>query len=274
MIISKYIADNEIYEKLKIRFFLYLFVGIFIFSCSPNEDVAIEPSIEFQPGVVITFDDNYVYEWTKVNTILEPYNWKATFFVTKFNQLSLQEIQKLKDLKIGGHEIGGHGLNHVNATQYISENGTNQYLSQEIFPMLNLMSENNLQPTSFAYPYGSRNAPIDTVLLNEFQILRGTCYGNQSPEFQNCYYNFTPLVMGLGIDKNYAHFSIPYFLSILEYAKNNNKIVVFYAHKPVLNFENNYETEYQTLIEICNFVKNNNMKFYKISELPKIQKSI
>jgi hypothetical protein len=43
-------------------------------------------------------------------------------------------------------------------------------------------------------------------------------------------------------------------------AKNNNKIVIFYAHKPVPTFQNNYETEYQTLFEICNYVKSNNMK--------------
>jgi hypothetical protein len=78
----------------------------------------------------------------------------------------------------------------------------------------------------------------------------------------------------LGIDKNYSHYSISYFLSLLEYAKNNNKIVIFYAHKPVSTFQNNYETEYQTLIEICNYVKSNNMKFYKISELFNLQNSI
>jgi hypothetical protein len=54
----------------------------------------------------------------------------------------------------------------------------------------------------------------------------------------------------------------------------NNKIVIFYAHKPVPTFQNNYETEYQTLIEICNYVKSNNMKFYKMSELYNLQNSI
>ena len=64
-----------------------------------------------------------------------------------------------------------------------------------------------------------------------------------------------------------ARISSSYFLSLLEYAKNNNKIVIFYAHKPVTTFQNDYETEYQTLIEICNYAKSNHMKFYKISEL-------
>ena len=244
-----------------------------LFSCSENDDI-INRQTNLQAGVVISFDDDYVDEWYEVNDILQPYDWKATFFVTKFNQLSSAKIQKLKDLKDDGHEIGGHGLNHINASTFISQNGTSAYLNQEIYPMLNLMNDNELSPTSFAYPYGSRNSIADNLLFNEFKILRGTTYGSSNPSSQICYYNNNRLVFGLGIDKNYSHFSIPYFKQLLEYANNNNKIVIFYAHKPVPNFQNNYETEYQTLIEICNYVKNNNMKFYKISELHNIENSI
>ena len=256
------------------RKYLILLLTFVLFSCSTDDYIPAETPLKLEAGVVITFDDDYVNEWVEVNSILEPYDWKATFFVTKFNQLSQEKIQKLKNLKNFGHEIGGHGLNHLNAPSYIAINGASQYLSQEIYPMANLMSENNLTPTSFAYPFGARNATTDALLLDEFQILRGTCYGNQSPNSQNCYFTSSRIVLGLGIDKNYAHFSIPYFLSLLEHAKQNNKIVVFYAHKPVLHFQNNYETEYQTLIEICKFVKHNNMKFYKISELKNIENTI
>lgn len=243
-----------------------------MFSCNENEDLPKQQKI--QSGVIISFDDDFIDEWFEVNTILHPYNWKATFFVTKFNQLSATKIQKLKDLKNEGHEIGAHGLNHINATTFISANGSREYLSQEITPMLNLMNNIDLFPTAFAYPFGARNATTDALLLNEFQIIRGTTYGNSIPNSQNCYYNNNRLVLGLGLDTNYAHFSIPYFLSLLEYAKNNHKIVIFYAHKPVPNSHNNYETEYQTLIEICNYVKNNNMKFYKMSELYTLQNTI
>jgi hypothetical protein len=253
-------------KHLKAKKIFFLIISIVMFSCSENENIPNRETNQ-QSGVVISFDDDYVDEWFDVNTILEPYDWKATFFVTRFNQLSLAKIQKLKNLKSYGHEIGAHGLNHINVLTFISSNGASEYLNKEIYPMVNLMISNELAPTSFAYPYGSRNSSTDNLLLNEFQIIRGTTYGKANPASQNCYYSSNRLVFGLGIDKNYSHFSIAYFLSLLEYAKNNNKIVVFYAHKPVPSFQNNYETEYQTLIEICNYVKNNNMKFYKISEL-------
>lgn len=244
-----------------------------MFSCSEDDDIPNQQT-NLQSGVVISFDDDYVDEWYEVNTILKTYDWKATFFVTRCNQLSTAKIQKLKDLKSYGHEIGAHGLNHINAPTFISANGTSEYLNQEIYPMLSLMNNNDLSTTSFAYPYGSRNSTTDNLLLNEFQIIRGTTYGKSNPASQNCYYNTNRLVFGLGLDNNYSHFSISYFLSLLEYAKNNHKIVIFYAHKPVQSFQNDYETEYQTLIDICSYVKNSNMKFYKMSELYTIQNSI
>lgn len=260
-------------HNLKTKKYLLLILSLILFSCSENDDIPIKQT-NLHSGVVITFDDDYIDEWFDVNTILKPYDWKATFFVTRFNQLSTNKIQELKDLKSEGHEIGGHGLNHLNAPTFISANGTSEYLNQEIFPMLNLMANNDLFTTSFAYPFGSRNSTTDNLLLNEFKIIRGTTYGNSNPASQNCYYNNDRLVLGLGIDNNYSHFNISYFISLLEYAKNNNKIVVFYAHKPVLSSQNNYETEYQTLMEICSYVQKNNMKFYKISELYNIQNSI
>lgn len=250
-----------IYKKLILIISLLFILN----SCSDAEIPVVNSNV--QSGVILSFDDDYVDEWYTVNSILEPYNWKATFFVSKFNQLSSDKILKLKELKNYGHEIGGHGLNHLNAVSFISANGTDAYLNQEINPMINAMNENNLSLNSFAYPFGSRNTTTDAILLNKFQILRGTTYGVSAPELKNCYYNNSNIVYGLGLDKSYAHFSISYFLSLLEYAKNNNKIVIFYAHKTVQTANANYQTEYQTLIEICNYVKNNNMKFYKMSDL-------
>lgn len=256
---------------MKTKLFFFAILNILLFSCSENDDLDIpkQPK-KLESGVVISFDDTNVDAWYQVNNVLQPYNWKATFFVTQFHQLSAAKIQKLKDLKNYGHEIGGHGLNHINAPTFISTYGANEYLNQEIYPMLNLMSDNDLFPTTFAYPYGARDSTTDNLLLNEFQIIRGTTYGSLNPASHNCYYNNSRVVFGLGLDKNYPHSNIPYFLSLLEYAKNNNKIVIFYAHNPVPVFQNNYDTEYETLIEICKYVKNANMKFYTMSDLSSI----
>ncbi|MGQ7944564.1 polysaccharide deacetylase family protein [Flavobacterium sp. WC2509] len=254
---------------MKTNKYLLLLLAIILFSCSENDDIPIEQTDQqtnSQSGVVITFDDDYVDQWYEVDKILKPYDWKATFFISKFDQLTAEQIQKLKDFKKEGYEIGAHGLNHLNAPKYIYENGTDEYVNREITPMLTLMDKNDLSPTSFAYPYGARDSATDNTLLNKFQIIRGTTYDDLSPEKYKYYYNNNRLVFGLGLDQNYSHYT-NYYLSLLEYAKNNNKIVVFYAHKPVMNVQNDYETEYKRLIDICEYVHKNKMKFYKISEL-------
>lgn len=261
--------------RLKLKNYLLIIVLISFFSCNTEEDDFVpeieEPQIENQSGVVLTFDDDFVNEWYNANSILETYNWKATFFVTKFNQLSNDKIEKLKTLKSKGHEIAAHGSNHINAVNYIATNTLSSYLEVEITPMKNLMIENDLEPITFAYPYGARNTSLDQTLLNEFQIIRGTTYGQPDPAYHNCYYNNSQVVFGLGIDKSYSHYSLSYFISLLEYAKKNNRIVIFYSHKPVETSNADYETEYNTLIAICEYVKNNKMKFYKTSELYQLQ---
>ncbi len=262
------------------KYLLFLFTLI-LFSCSQNDDDienpidGIEnpanntdsPITNSKAGVVLTFDDNYVNEWYDLNTALKKYDWKATFFVSKFDELSPTEIQKLKALENDHHEIGGHSLKHLNAPFFVSENGADSYLNQEITPMLNLMNDNLFTITSFAYPYGARNPTCDNILLDKFKIIRGTTYDNSSPAYQNCYYNNNRLIFGLGIDNSYPHFSVSYFISLLEYAKKNNKIVIFYSHRPVQKVTAAYETEYQTLFSICEYVKSHKMKFYKTTEL-------
>lgn len=219
------------------------------------------------PGVVLTFDDDFTENWLQTNQLLSKFNWKATFFVTRFNQLSKNNLNELMELKKKGHEIAGHGLNHLNTKSFLKEHTVTEYIDQEIQSLKNLMQQEGLPITSFAYPYGARNKRTDKILFKSFQMLRGTTYRNTKPKYQNCYYEGKKIVNGIGIDNNYSHFSIPFIISLLEYAKNNNKILILYAHNPVEKVVENYQTEHQTLIEICKFIKDNDMKFYTISEL-------
>ena len=229
---------------------------LFLTACSKNEnDLIAVKDQKIQAGVAITFDDNYVDEWYDAAKVLEKYNWKATFFISQFNTLSSKELNKLKWI-------------HLKASPFEKNNGKANYLETEIFPMINSMNQKSFEIHSFAYPYGSRDSLTDTILLNEFNIIRGTTYGNEPPHLQRCYFdNQSRVLFGLGIDNNYAQYSIPYFLSLLEYAKANNKVVVFYAHKPVLKSKSKYETEYKTLIAICKYIQDNDMKFYTVSDL-------
>ena len=258
---------------LKLNYYFICLISIFVLnSCTHEEDAIKEPKKSTnRGGVVLTFDDNYVDEWFNANIKLKQYNWKGTFYVTHFDKLSENEIRELTYLQQNGNEIAAHGLNHVHTTKYIKEFGGKEFIDKEIAPMLTLMKNKGLDVTDFSYPYGDRSVESDQLLFNHFKTLRGTTYGNEAPNFQNCYYQNKPLFFGLGIDNSYEHFNVPYFISLLQYAKDNNKIVIFYAHKTVAKATNNYETEFKTLEEICKFVKNNDMKFYTVNDLQKLK---
>lgn len=248
--------------------------AFFLLSCEnkkPAQKISLpKPSA----GVVITFDDTSVNEWTIADKILRKDSWKATFCVSKINTLKSSEISQLIALQNKGHEIAGHGFLHVNANTFVAQNGIEKYMNLEINPMLDLMNFYSLKVTSFAYPFGFRNTTVDKALLNKFKIIRGTTYGKEDPFFQNCFFDNTKLVYAIGIDTNHPNFSIPYLLKLLDYAKRKNKILIVFGHKPALKITANYQTKMETLVLICNYVKQHNMTFYTLSELDNLNDNV
>ena len=199
------------------------------------------------------------------------YSWKATFCVSKINTLDTSEIDKLLKLQKEGHEIAGHSFNHLDAKKFVTQNGIREYINTEIDPMLRLMNFYSLKVTSFVYPFGFRNTILDKGLANKFKILRATTYGAEDPKYQNCYFNNKQLVFGIGIDTNHPKFSIPYLIKLLDFAKQKNKILILFGHKPVKNVTANYQTKIETLNIICDYIKRNDMNFYTLSELDSLK---
>ncbi|MFT3948498.1 MAG: polysaccharide deacetylase family protein [Agriterribacter sp.] len=223
-------------------------------------------------GVVFTFDDTFVDEWYSLNNVVpKKYNWKATFFVTAISSMTNAQKTKLRYLQAYGHEIGGHGYQHLNAAEYIRNNDAASYINTEITPMLKVMRENGLRVQSFAYPYGGRNKSTDSLLLRYFSMLRGTTSYNFIENIQDlgCYYNFdaSKLVLGVGIDKIY-NTPTDYLISLLKYAKANNKIVIFYGHRPMLQAaDGQYQTSYSTILDLCKYANDNNIPFYRMNDI-------
>ena len=63
-----------------------------------------------EPGVSLTFDDRDVAGWVEAIPIFEKYDARATFFVTRFDQLSDEQVDGLRTLREAGHTIGCHGF--------------------------------------------------------------------------------------------------------------------------------------------------------------------
>jgi peptidoglycan/xylan/chitin deacetylase (PgdA/CDA1 family) len=226
-----------------------------------------DPDPDANGGVVITFDDRHVAEWVWADSVLSEYDWKATFCLSGLQALTSSQFGDLRGLKAAGHEIAGHSVSHRNAVDYVAANGMDAYLNDEILPMIDIMKQENLKPVTFAYPFGDRSDEIDDTLFTYFKVLRSTTYTWSEPSVQTCYYEHDPLVYGLGMDGSPTENRITYFLSLLDYAKANKKILIVYSHKPVPEWTGALQTDIRTLQAICNYVSVNNMRFYTLSEL-------
>lgn len=248
---------------MKKRFIYYLGL-LFLFSCTVKKKVVAL----HEPGVVITFDDDFIQEWYETDSIMSQYQWKATFCVTYIDSLSKKEIKQLKDLQDKGNEIAGHGYSHENAREYAAKKGVKKYVTDEILPMIKAFQREGLNLHSFAYPFGANSPSLDRNLSKYFKVLRRTYGADKKLKDNSCFFSGkSQLVTGLGIDYSYQHFDIDFFIKLLKYAKKNNKIIILYAHKPVKEITSVYQVDYKTLHTICQFVKNNNMRFYRLSEL-------
>jgi len=236
-----------------------------LFSCESKKQKQ-EPKA-YKAGVVLSFDDAYVDEWYNADKALKKYGWKATFNVCRIDSIGAPEIKKLLEMQKEGHEIAGHGYHHYNAIKFVKKYGITQYMKQEIDPMMESMKRHSFKVTTFAYPYGERSDALDNALSKEFKIIRGRAFGGEVPEKQDSYFNNSKIVFAFDIDNSHIHFSIPYLLELLAYAKKHNKILLLCGHKTVNNVTENYQTKIETLEFICKYMKQNDLKFYTLSDL-------
>jgi len=246
------------------------FVLLASFSC--EKEKPSPTNHPYKAGVILSFDDAYIKEWYATNQKLKKYGWKGTFFVCRINTLDQSEIEKLLEMQKEGHEIAGHTYNHVNAVDYLRVNTLSEYMNKEIDPMLHLMQFYGLNVSTFAYPYGGRTKKLDAALLKKFKFIRGRAFCEHVANKQGCYYENSNLVFSFSIDDTHNHFNIPHLRDLLEYAKKNNKILILNSHKTVDKVSGDYQTKNATLEYICKYIKSNDMNFYTLSDLEKLQK--
>jgi len=243
---------------------------LLLFLCSCENYFKICNDYDGPGAIVLTFDDRYIDEWYKADSIFSIYNWKATFCVSAYGTLTENQKLQLLSLQNNGNEIASHGTHHYNALEYLSNHSMDEYIKNEIQPSLNEMQKDGLNITSFAYPGGVRSVELDIALFDYFTVLRGTTYDKFSTKSKS---HFTKrgddelLVVGLGIDNHYEHFDIDDIMSLLEYAANEGIAVIFYGHKIANDNISNYVTSYDTIDKICRYAKEKGMEFLTLREL-------
>jgi PKD repeat protein len=216
-------------------------------------------------GVAITFDDYTVDQWYAIRGILNKNNAHVTFFVSQFACLDQDEINKLKTLQADGNEIAFHGMYHEDAAAYLKTHSIQQYLDYEIIPGINLMKNEGFNPVDFSYPHGSDDPAATQALEGYFDHVRDTSYSWDDTIYYQ-YGSNKGFISGIGMDESYGH-SITDIYNGISRAKTEDKILIFYGHEPVAANPQMYQTSHDRLEKILQYVSDNDLKTFTISEL-------
>jgi hypothetical protein len=224
--------------------------------------------IKKKAGIQLSFDDCNIDEWCAAKDFFATYEAKVTFFVTYFDSLSDNEITKLKLLYQASHEVACHGMHHLNGPNYLTSHSLNEYIDSEIVSEINLMVSKGFFPESFAYPYGAESPTLEAELLKYFKVVRGISSTplTMDPPPRPWYYNFDGrIIYGMGIDASHT-IATDEVIKGLQYTLENDCVMILRGHH--IGFIGvGATTTYSLLDVIFKFVNDNQMNFYRASDL-------
>lgn len=220
-------------------------------------------------GICISFDDRYINEWHELRPLFDKYDVKVTFFISSFDSLTSEEIQKLHDLASDGHEIGSHGALHVISEIYIKKHSYNEYLENEIIHNKEGMQRKGFDPISFAYPYGAKYWFTDFLISRHHNALRSDVAVNKERDLSlmnEIYYDFdgNNEFYSMGFDTIY-NLTPQMIYKAIQRAKDKNEVLIMHGHVP--DQGNKYSFSTETLTYILEEAKRQNLKFYTFKEL-------
>jgi peptidoglycan-N-acetylglucosamine deacetylase len=276
------LTNNKMMCKSAIRgtkgfSFLLLAFCFVTLSCKKKSETTVKA------GIAISFDDHFINDWYALRPLFQKYNAKVTFFVTCGDSFSADEIAKLKQLRLDGHEIGFHGTIHSRSTNLMEAFGPEKYAEMELDSGMGYMKAAGFNPTSYAHPGGNHNERVDSVLYSRgFVILRDVAQANRV--FKGIpLYSIAPRVMSwiyYGFDKSKAvdaliidqdsGISDDEMNDAIRRAKETNTALMLFGHQPLYSAPKNgaYGFKVSFLEKILKEARRQNLKFYTMSELP------
>ena len=237
-----------------------LWGAFYLASCQRAAD-QVESSKSARAGVVITFDDHSVEEWSHARPLFQKYGARATFFVDSFHTLNEAQVRLLSELQQDGHEIGVHSVDHVNARVYKAQypdRTAEDYMKEQVLPAVEAMKMSGLVPASFSYPGGSGPEDYDAVLLRYFRMVRTNYKWEATYPFDG-----RRVVGAIGIDHQFEADKI---LAALEKARREGNALILFGHK-IGAEPGHYWTTLDNLEIVLKYVHDHGMRFYRMGDL-------
>lgn len=217
-----------------------------------------------EPGIALTFDDDYVDNWYKYLPLLDSLKVKATFYISNYHRLTNLQVRKLKTIEAHGNEIGYHTTNHIDIPKYVDEYGGSQLFNNEINPDLVKMRQDGFNPVVFAYPYGSHTSGTNTLLLPWFKSLRAL---NGTPNLSKSLTTTgSETVLYAMETDNSGNRKEWMYDELLNSAKENNNCFVMVGHR-IEEGDTKLKVPLARLLHIIGKAKELNMRFYTVSEI-------
>lgn len=125
-----------------------------------------------RPGIALAFDDANVDAWYGARDLFAAYGAHVTFFVTYYAQWTDDAKAKLATLAADGHAIEAHGVNHLNAIDYLDAHTPADYVANEVVPSIDVLERDGYRVTTFAFPFGASTDALDEAALRAITRVR------------------------------------------------------------------------------------------------------
>ncbi|MFQ6610894.1 MAG: polysaccharide deacetylase family protein [Fidelibacterota bacterium] len=239
----------------------------------PSLDV--NPSIEYDPGFCLSFDDDSFQAWQHLRPLLDKYNIKVTFFVTLQPDLTPKTQQTLKILSTDGHEIGIHGKSHLDPIEKLRHTPVINYIKDEYFYVRYEIEKLNIPVFSAAYVEGIRNKMMDREMKKYFRNIRSVSESQRHQPVTDLsiideifFHQSDQVLQPLCIDE-IQNIQLEDIISLLNRVKEEQKIIMFYAHNPVETpSENQWEISFKILEYIFRTCHSLGLRSYLVKDLP------
>lgn len=217
-----------------------------------------------EPGIALTFDDDYVDNWYKYLPLFDSLGVKATFYISSYHNLSASQVKKLEEISQHGNEIAYHTTNHINIAKYLENHSEQELLQNEIYPDLIKMQQDGFNPVVFAYPYGSHNNETDKFLKPYFKSLRAL---NGSPNLAKSLAPSTNerLLYAMEMDNSGKRKEWMYD-ELINSARENRNCLVLVGHR-IEEGDTKLKVPLTRFLHIINKAKEFGLRFYTVSEI-------
>jgi peptidoglycan/xylan/chitin deacetylase (PgdA/CDA1 family) len=189
---------------------------------------AITGCFDGEAAMALTFDDDFIEQWHDQRALFDDYDVHATFLVTRFDQLTDEQLRWLHDLEQDGHEIGCHSLTHVDPDIFLEDHTVPEYVDAEIVPAIELMQAQGFDPRSFSFPWGSHDDELDAALSPYFEILRTSGTLDEPADALYRWSGDTVLAAGR-IDE--GHYTMDQLDDAIGLARQRGDALVVYTHR-------------------------------------------